>query len=153
MALPKSAVDREYQKFVETTDGDVAIRALIDEIEVGDISIGAVEIKDHDGTDRLEITSANAAKVDGSAVTQPVSASALPLPSGAATSSKQDDVIAELDALNSLVPSVFDYILLSYTGANLTGVVFKNGGASGSVVSTLTLGYDGSSNLTSVTKS
>ena len=33
-------------------------------ITTGDIEIGAVEIKDHDGTDRLEITAANAAKVD-----------------------------------------------------------------------------------------
>ncbi len=74
-----------------------------------------------------------------------------PLPSGAATESKQDDVISELDALNSLVPSVYDYISLSYTGDNLTGVVFKNGGAGGSTISTLTLGYAGS-NLTSVTK-
>lgn len=41
-------------------------------ITTGDIEIGAVELKDHDGTDRLEITAANAAKVDGSAVVQPV---------------------------------------------------------------------------------
>jgi hypothetical protein len=53
---------------------------------------------------------------------------------------------------NSLVPSDYDYIALSYTGDNLTGVVYKKGGASGTVVSTLTLGYSGS-NLTSVTKS
>jgi hypothetical protein len=36
---------------------------------------------------RLTITAANAAKVDGSAVTQPISAASLPLPSGAATES------------------------------------------------------------------
>lgn len=47
---------------------------------VGDIEIGAVELKDHDGTDRLEITSSNAAKVDGSAVTQPVSGSVTSTP-------------------------------------------------------------------------
>lgn len=35
------------------------------------------------------VTAANALKVDGSAVTQPISATALPLPSGAATSAKQ----------------------------------------------------------------
>jgi len=33
-------------------------------ITTGDIEIGAVEIKDHDGTDRLEITSDNAARID-----------------------------------------------------------------------------------------
>ena len=46
-----------------------------------------------------------------------------------------------------------DHIALSYTGSNLTGVTYKSGGASGSTVATLTLAYDGSNNLTSVTKS
>lgn len=45
-----------------------------------------------------------------------------------------------------------DYISLSYTGDNLTGVVYKTGGASGTTVATLTLAYSGS-NLISVTKS
>lgn len=48
---------------------------------------------------------------------------------------------------------VHDYIALSYTGSNLTGVVYKTGGASGTTVATLTLAYDGSSNLVSVTRS
>lgn len=46
-----------------------------------------------------------------------------------------------------------DYITLSYTGSNLTGVVYKTGGASGTTVATLVLVYDGSNNLVSVTKS
>ena len=46
-----------------------------------------------------------------------------------------------------------DYIALSYTGANLTGVVYKDGGSGGTTVATLTLAYDGNDNLTSVTKS
>jgi hypothetical protein len=46
-----------------------------------------------------------------------------------------------------------DYISLSYTGSNLTGVVYKDGGSGGTTVATLTLAYDGSSNLISVTKS
>lgn len=45
-----------------------------------------------------------------------------------------------------------DYIALSYSGANLTGVTYKTGGSGGTTVATLTLGYDGS-NLVSVTKS
>lgn len=45
-----------------------------------------------------------------------------------------------------------DYVELSYTGSNLTGVVYKTGGSSGATVGTLTLAYSGS-NLTSVTKS
>lgn len=46
-----------------------------------------------------------------------------------------------------------DYIALSYTGSNLTGVVYKTGGSGGTTVATLTLAYDGSDNLISVTKS
>lgn len=45
-----------------------------------------------------------------------------------------------------------DYISLSYTGANLTTVVYKSGGSGGTTVATLTLAYSGS-DLTSVTKS
>ena len=64
-----------------------------------------------------------------------------------------DDVLTELQTINSLVPSQFDYISLSYTGSNVTTVVYKNGGSGGTTVSTLTLTYDGNDNLTSVTKS
>ena len=46
-----------------------------------------------------------------------------------------------------------DYINLTYTGGNLTGVVYKSGGSGGATVATLVLAYDGSSNLVSVTKS
>lgn len=45
----------------------------------------------------------------------------------------------------------YDYISLSYTGDNLTSVVYKTGGASGTTVATLTIAYSGS-NITSVTK-
>lgn len=45
-----------------------------------------------------------------------------------------------------------DYISLSYTSGNLTGVVYKSGGSGGTTVATLTLAYSGS-NLVSVTKS
>ena len=71
---------------------------------------------------------------------------------GLATSSKQDTQTTLLQGIAGFVPSVFDYISLSYTGSNLTGVVFRTGGSGGTVVSTLTLAYDGSDNLTSVTK-
>lgn len=84
--------------------------------------------------------------------TQPVSAVALPLPAGAATAAKQDTVIANLQALNSLVPAAYDYVGLTYTGDDLTGVAYKSGGAGGTVVSTLTLAYSGGV-LQSVTKS
>lgn len=68
-----------------------------------------------------------------------------------ATEAKQEDIVAELQTLNSLVPAQYDYIDLSYTGDNLTGVVFKQGGSGGITISTLTLAYSGA-NLVSVTK-
>lgn len=64
---------------------------------------------------------------------------------------KIDEAVDELKVLNSLVPSVFDYVGLTYTGSNLTVAVFKTGGSGGSTVSTLTLAYTGSQ-LDSVTK-
>ena len=44
-----------------------------------------------------------------------------------------------------------DYIANTYTGANVTSQVYKRGGASGKVVATLTMTYDGS-NLLTVTR-
>lgn len=63
------------------------------------------------------------------------------------------DVGNGLPILTGLSIPAHDSIALSYTGANLTGVVYRTGGASGAIVATLVLVYDGSSNLTSVTKS
>ena len=51
----------------------------------------------------------------------------------------------------TLIPAAYDYILLGYTGENVTTVTYKTGGASGTTVGTLTLTYSGS-NVTSVTK-
>jgi hypothetical protein len=58
-----------------------------------------------------------------------------------------------LPIIDGLEIPAHDYIDLSYTGANLTGVVYKDGGSGGTTVATLTLAYDGSNNLISVTKS
>lgn len=73
--------------------------------------------------------------------------------SNLATGAKQDTGNNYLADLVGLEIPAHDYLSLSYTGSNLTGVVYKTGGASGTTVATLTLGYDGSNNLTSVTKS
>ena len=58
----------------------------------------------------------------------------------------------KVDVLNSgFGITNYDYVSLSYTGTNLTGVVFKLGGSNGVTMATLTLAYSGS-DLTSVTK-
>ena len=58
-----------------------------------------------------------------------------------------------LPITTSLSIPKYDYVSCSYTGSNLTGAVFKSGGASGTTVATLALTYDGSGNLLTVTKS
>jgi hypothetical protein len=62
-------------------------------------------------------------------------------------------VSGTVNTLTGLEIPDHDYIALTYTGTNLTGVVYKTGGSGGTTVATLTLAYDGSNNLTSVTKS
>lgn len=62
------------------------------------------------------------------------------------------------DLAAGLIPEVYDYIALTYVAAGngageIETVTYKNGGASGTTVATLTLGYDGSDRLSSVTKS
>lgn len=53
-------------------------------------------IRDAAGNERgANVTAANALKTDGSAVTQPVSAASLPLPTGAATAANQDGIIKD----------------------------------------------------------
>lgn len=60
--------------------------------------------------------------------------------------------------LSALVPAAFDYIALTYvTSGNGVGeietVTYKSGGAGGTTVATLTLTYDVSDNLATVTRS
>lgn len=88
--------------------------------------------------------------------TVPVSASSLPLPTGAAT----QVTLAALSAksASSDITAAYDYTELSYIVAgNGTGeigtVLYKLGGSAGTLVSTRTLAYDGSNRLISVTKS
>lgn len=66
------------------------------------------------------------------------------------------DIVAvkgDTASIAGLTIPAHDYMTLSYTGSNLTSVVYKTGGSSGTTVATLTLTYDGSNNLTSVAKS
>lgn len=84
------------------------------------------------------------------------------LPPNAATASNQVIEIARLTDLDNrlpggFVPAAFDYVALTYVpSGNGVGQVqtatYKTGGAGGTTVATLTLAYDSSNNLTSVTK-
>lgn len=55
-------------------------------------------------------------------------------------------------AVRGLAIPEHDYLSLAYTGADLTSVTYKSGGASGTTVAVLTLTYSGG-NLATVTKS
>jgi len=68
-----------------------------------------------------------------------------------ATAERQDTGNGHLSKLVGLEIPAHDYISLSYTGSNLTGVVYKTGGSGGTTVATLTLAYTGSV-LDSITK-
>lgn len=45
-----------------------------------------------------------------------------------------------------------DYVACTYTGSNLTQLVYKTGGSGGTTVATITLAYDGNNRVTSITK-
>ena len=70
-----------------------------------------------------------------------------------ATPTSTTQVAPGLVALTPLAPVEYDYISMGYTGSNLTTVRYYVGGASGTLQATLTLAYDGSNNLISVTRS
>ena len=61
---------------------------------------GAWPVKITDGTNTTTVTGASALKVDGSAVTQPISAASLPLPTGAATSANQTTLGSQTTKIN-----------------------------------------------------
>lgn len=61
---------------------------------------GAWPTKITDGVDTAGVTAAGALQVDGSAVTQPISAVALPLPAGAATSANQTTIGNQTTKIN-----------------------------------------------------
>ena len=77
---------------------------------------------------------------------------------GFAIESKQDTIIASLNAIAGLVPSAYDYVACTYVSAgNGAGQVevatYKTGGSGGSTVATLTLTYDSSNRIATITKS
>jgi hypothetical protein len=65
--------------------------------DTGNTSLGSIDTK--------ITTTANGIKVDGSAVTQPISAASLPLPTGAATSANQTTANTSLASIDGKIPS------------------------------------------------
>jgi hypothetical protein len=65
----------------------------------------------------------------------------------------KNDAGNPIPTVDGLSIPAHDYIVQTYTGVNLTNVVYKNGGAGGTIVATLDMTYDGNDNLLTVTKS
>jgi len=91
-------------------------------LNTGDIEIGAVELKDGDTDTRADIE----------------------LDSAKNSLFVQSETLATEASLSKLIGfeiPAYDYIDLSYTGVDLTGVVYKTGGSGGTTVATLVLTY------------
>jgi len=74
-----------------------------------------------------------------------------------ATSEKQDDIITGLEGIAGLVTLAYDYIDLAYVASGngvgeIETVTYKTGGSSGTTVATITLAYNASNEISSVTK-
>jgi hypothetical protein len=85
------------------------------------------------GGNQAAVTVGNALKTDASATTQPVSAAALPLPSGAATSANQSTTNSTLSTISSQLPSALASGRLSVDGSGVTQPVSGTVAISGTV--------------------
>jgi hypothetical protein len=77
---------------------------------------------------------------------------------GFATEAKQDEQIVQLDQLVGFEIPKYDFIGLTYVAAGngigeIETVSYKQGGAGGTLVATLTLAYNASNEVISITKS
>jgi len=94
-ATGRLRVDAEITSSIIAPPGlEIAITDVDDAIKIGNGS-GVY----------AQVTGANALKVDNSAVTQPISATSLPLPSGASTSALQTTANASLSSIDSKLTS------------------------------------------------
>lgn len=100
-----------------------------------------INLRDSSGVEIFPATEATLLSIDSNV--------ALIEPNVASIETHSASIDAGIQTLNSLVPSKYDYIDLQYSANNLTQAVFKLGGPTGTVVSTLMLTYAGT-NLTSV---
>jgi hypothetical protein len=115
---------------------------LVSGTDIGDVTInnanGASAVNIQDGGNTITVDGTVTANQGGS-------------PWQVQSNSVSISTEATLKGVAGLVLTTYDYIALTYTGTNLTGVVFKTGGVGGTTVSTLTLAYTGS-RLDTVTK-
>lgn len=85
--------------------GDAPTKSQAGDSATGKIGSTTFAFSDPSGNVALAPMSANGVKTDGSAVTQPVSAASLPLPTGAATSANQATANASLASIDAGIPA------------------------------------------------
>jgi len=78
-------------------------------------------------------------------------------PSGASTSAKQDTQTTLLQGIAGFTITGYDYITLTYVASGngageIETAIFKTGGAGGTTIATLTLTYNASNEVATVTK-
>lgn len=98
------ALDSNTGRFIPViSDASGNIQVTVSNVDatltLGDIEIGAVELKDASSGNRASIGSDGSVKVDPSGVTQPISAAQLPLPAGASSAAAQATQTTALNAI------------------------------------------------------
>lgn len=91
-----------------TDDAGRIYAVLRNSLPGGGNALGYVNLRDTTNTNQLFISAARAAKVDGSAVTQPISAATLPLPLGAATEATLGSVLTAVTGTISVTGGLTD---------------------------------------------
>lgn len=95
-------------------------------------------------TDQPQLT--NALKIDGSAVTQPISAASLPLPASAATSTKQSDGSQKtqvVDGSGNVVGSTSNALDVNIKSGSSSSTQYAEGATAATATGTLALGKNG----------
>lgn len=109
MANSLAVVIASDQSVLTVTGNFGVAQSSITSGEIGPLVQGAVTTASPTyttgNTNPLSLTLAGALRVDGSAVTQPISAVSLPLPTGAATSANQATIISDLAAISAQLPA------------------------------------------------
>ncbi len=124
-------VSGTFWQATQPVSGTVSVNAL----PAGANLIGSIELVDSAGSNKATISASGAVKVDNSAVTQPVSAASLPLPTGASTAAKQPALgtagTASTDVLS--VQGITSMTALKVDGSGVTqpvsGTVTSNAGS------------------------
>ena len=103
----------------------------------------------NNNTTAIPVSASGTVSVNNFPATQAVTG---PLTNSELRASAVTTSVDNFSEISGLSIPAHDYIALSYTGGNLTGVEYRTGGSTGTIVGTLTLAYSGT-DLISVTKS